>query len=77
MCFLQIAAGTKETGHGTSIFSKDGVVGSAFTKDGAIGGTANSIGGPLAANGAIGKHFNPDGAIGGTFQQLAKKNEEH
>lgn len=36
--------GTKETGSGTSIFSKDGAVGSAFTAQGALGGTAQAIG---------------------------------
>jgi len=69
--------GTKETGGGTSIFSKDGAIGGAFTSQGAVGGTAQKIGGPLDKSGAIGKHFNPDGAVGGTFQELAKKNEQH
>jgi len=45
--------------------------------EGAIGGTAQSIGGPLAADGAIGRHFNADGALGGTAQSLADKNKAH
>lgn len=36
---------------------------------GAIGGTANQIGGPLAADGIIGKQFTTGGAIGGTVQK--------
>lgn len=38
------------------------------TETGAIGGTANAIGGPLAADGAIGKQFTTQGAIGGSVQ---------
>lgn len=38
------------------------------TEEGAIGGTANAIGGPLAADGAIGKQFTTKGAVGGTVQ---------
>lgn len=36
--------------------------------DGAIGGTADKVGGPLAADGAIGKHFTDRGAVGGAVQ---------
>ncbi|KAK5044609.1 hypothetical protein LTR84_010623 [Exophiala bonariae] len=72
------AAGQKTTGHGTSIFSKDGAIGKQFTADqGGIGGTAQKIGGPLDKDGAIGKHFKEDGAIGGAFQRQAERNEGH
>ncbi|KAF8866537.1 hypothetical protein BDZ45DRAFT_639785 [Acephala macrosclerotiorum] len=47
-------AGEKTTGTGTSVFSKDGAIGSAFKADGAIGGTADKIGGPLAKDGVVG-----------------------
>lgn len=73
----QEAAGTKETGGGTSIFSKHGAVGSAFNADGAIGGTAEKVGGPFSQQGAIGKQFTAEGGVGGTFQKLAEKNEQH
>lgn len=53
---IQSAAGDKTTGHGTSIFSKDGAVGKQFTADqGGIGGAAQKIGGPLDKDGAIGE----------------------
>jgi len=70
----QPAAGDKTTGTGTSIFSKDGAVGSMFNADGAIGGTAQKVGGPLDKQGAVGQHFNADGKIGGMVQEnLANK----
>ena len=37
--------------------------------EGAVGGTAQAVGGPLAADGAIGKHFTEQGAVGGTVQE--------
>ncbi|NRK29869.1 hypothetical protein F3B07_22965 [Salmonella enterica subsp. enterica serovar Typhi] len=68
------AAGEKTTGTGTSMFSKDGAVGSMFNADGPIGGTAQKIGGPLDKEGSIGQHFNADGKIGGMVQEnLANK----
>ncbi|CAF9918664.1 hypothetical protein IMSHALPRED_004370 [Imshaugia aleurites] len=68
------AAGEKTTGTGTSMFSKDGPLGSMFNADGAIGGTAQKIGGPLDKDGSIGQHFNADGKIGGMVQEnLANK----
>ncbi|MCJ1255095.1 hypothetical protein MMC24_002911 [Lignoscripta atroalba] len=68
------AAGEKTTGTGTSVFSKDGAIGSMFNADGAIGGTAQKVGGPLDKQGAVGQHFNADGKIGGMIQQnLAEK----
>jgi len=69
--------GDKTTGHGTSMFSKDGAIGKMFTTEGAVGGTAQSIGGPLDQQGMVGKHFGADGSIGGTAQKLAEKNESH
>ncbi|MCJ1361969.1 hypothetical protein MMC16_001070 [Acarospora aff. strigata] len=68
------AAGEKTTGTGTSVFSKDGAIGSMFKADGAVGGTAQAVGGPLDKSGMIGKHFNEDGKIGGMIQEnLANK----
>lgn len=50
------AAGTKTTGHGTSVFSKDGSIGKQFTAEqGGIGGAAQKVGGPLDKDGAIGE----------------------
>ncbi|CAF9907723.1 MAG: hypothetical protein ALECFALPRED_003787 [Alectoria fallacina] len=74
-------ASEKTTGTGTSMFSKDGTLGSMFNgtaspprTDGAIGGTAQKIGGPLDKEGSIGQHFNSDGKIGGMVQEnLANK----
>jgi len=71
------AEGDKMTGHGTSIFSKEGAIGKQFTPEGAIGGTAQSIGGPLDKQGFVGKHFGADGSIGGAAQKLAENNEKH
>ncbi len=65
----QPAAGTKTSGTGTSVFSKDGAVGSMFNADGAIGGTAQKVGGPLDKEGVVGKQFNADGGIGGMVQE--------
>ncbi|MCJ1308554.1 hypothetical protein MMC25_002207 [Agyrium rufum] len=70
------AAGDKTTGTGTSMFSKDGAVGSMFNADGPIGGTAQKVGGPFDKGGMVGKHFNADGSIGGTAQSLADKQEK-
>ncbi|EXJ58675.1 hypothetical protein A1O7_06103 [Cladophialophora yegresii CBS 114405] len=70
-------AGDKTTGQGTSMFSKDGAIGSQFTGAGAIGGAGNKVGGPIAEDGMIGKHFTPSGAIGGSIQKMAEKNEQH
>ncbi|KAF6231775.1 hypothetical protein HO173_010077 [Letharia columbiana] len=68
------SAGDKTTGTGTSMFSKDGALGSMFNADGAIGGTAQKVGGPLDKEGSIGQHFNADGKIGGMVQEnLANK----
>ncbi|KAK2629742.1 hypothetical protein QTJ16_000562 [Diplocarpon rosae] len=67
--------GEKTQGTGTSVFSKDGAIGSQFTAAGAIGGAADQIGGPFSKDGAIGKNFNADGAIGGTVQQTLGKSQ--
>ncbi|KAI4209281.1 MAG: hypothetical protein LQ351_007781 [Letrouitia transgressa] len=68
------SSGDKTTGTGTSVFSKDGAVGSMFNADGPLGGTAQKVGGPFDKEGAVGKHFNADGKIGGMVQQnLAEK----
>jgi hypothetical protein len=45
-----------------------GSIGKQFTTDGAIGGTADKVGGPLAADGAVGKEFTDRGAVGGAVQ---------
>ena len=73
-------AGTKETGQGTSVFSKDGAIGKHFTTDGAVGGTAQKLGEGTAFDmqGTIGKQFTAEGGgIGGKAQDVAEKNEEH
>ncbi|KAI4161222.1 MAG: hypothetical protein LQ342_005013 [Letrouitia transgressa] len=68
------SSGDKTTGTGTSMFSKDGAVGSMFNADGPLGGTAQKVGGPFDKEGAVGKHFNADGKIGGMVQEnLAEK----
>lgn len=52
---IQLGAGDKETGHGTSVFdAKQGAIGSAFHKDGSVGQIGEKIGGPLASDGVIG-----------------------
>ncbi|KAG8528942.1 uncharacterized protein KY384_006631 [Bacidia gigantensis] len=71
------AEGEKTTGHGTSIFDKQGAVGKMFNADGALGGTAQKVGGPLDKQGAVGKHFNAEGSIGGMAQDLANKQQDH
>lgn len=40
-----MGAGDKATGHGTSVLSKDGAIGSQFTSQGNIGGIGEKIGG--------------------------------
>ncbi|MCJ1229377.1 hypothetical protein MMC12_006043 [Toensbergia leucococca] len=69
------AAGDKTTGTGTSVFSKDGSIGSMFNADGPIGGTAHKVGGPFDKEGSIGQHFNADGKIGGAVQQNIADNK--
>jgi len=72
-----MGAGAKTTGHGTSMFSKEGAIGKQFTTDGMIGGTGEKVGGPISSKGVIGKNFTEQGAIGGSIQKMAEKNEQH
>jgi hypothetical protein len=52
---VQPPAGSKTSGHGTSVFSKDGAIGKQFTAEqGGIGGAAQKVGGPLDKDGVIG-----------------------
>ncbi|KXT17437.1 hypothetical protein AC579_5734 [Pseudocercospora musae] len=68
------SAGDGSAGQASVFDAKEGSIGKQFTTEGAIGGTAQKIGGPLAADGAIGKNFTTEGAIGGTAQEkLADK----
>ncbi|KAI4153978.1 MAG: hypothetical protein LQ340_001955 [Diploschistes diacapsis] len=71
------AAGDKTTGHGTSVFDKQGAIGKHFTEQGALGGTAQNVGGPFDKEGAIGKQFTTQGGIGGMAQKLADQNQQH
>ncbi|KAK5087332.1 hypothetical protein LTR70_002180 [Exophiala xenobiotica] len=74
---VKTGAGEKETGQGTSMFSKDGAIGKQFTATGNIGQMGEKVGGPLSSQGSIGSQFTEQGSVGGAFQRMAEKNEQH